>query len=74
METLSCLDAQDSYLAKNYPGEEDAKFKELSDYQPIGRMAKPVEVASLIAFLASDESAFITGSSYSVDGGVTCVM
>lgn len=49
-------------------------FKKLSEYQPIGRMAKPEEVAALISFLACDDSKFITGSSYSVDGGVVAVM
>lgn len=36
---------------------------------PMGRLGKPAEVANLIVFLASDESSFITGSVYRVDGG-----
>lgn len=36
---------------------------------PMGRLGNPIEVANLIAFLASDESSFITGSVYRVDGG-----
>ncbi len=36
---------------------------------PMGRLGKPLEVANLIAFLASEESSFITGSVYRVDGG-----
>lgn len=36
------------------------------------RSGKPEEVASLIAFLLGDESKFITGASYSVDGGWNC--
>lgn len=36
---------------------------------PMGRLGKPLEVANLIAFLASDESSFITGSVYRIDGG-----
>lgn len=39
--------------------------------QPIGRMAKPEEIANSVAFLLSDESSFITGTAYVVDGGLT---
>jgi NAD(P)-dependent dehydrogenase (short-subunit alcohol dehydrogenase family) len=38
----------------------------------LGRMGKPEEVAPLIAFLLSDESSFITGACYSIDGGWNC--
>lgn len=38
---------------------------------PIGRTAKPIEIARVIAFLLSDESSFVTGSIYTVDGGWT---
>lgn len=38
---------------------------------PVGRIADPSEVASLAVFLASDESGFITGSDYLIDGGYT---
>ncbi|HUF20087.1 MAG TPA: 3-oxoacyl-ACP reductase family protein [Burkholderiales bacterium] len=36
---------------------------------PLGRAAKPAEIASVIAFLASDDAAFVTGHVYNVDGG-----
>jgi len=39
--------------------------------QPMGRLAKAEEIAPLVVFLASDESAFITGNMYSCDGGMT---
>jgi 2-keto-3-deoxy-L-fuconate dehydrogenase len=39
--------------------------------QPMGRLAKPEEIAPIVIFLASDESAFTTGNVYSVDGGMT---
>jgi 2-keto-3-deoxy-L-fuconate dehydrogenase len=59
----------DGYLKKVYPGREGEMFKVLSAAQPIGRMGKPEEVAALALFLCSDESGFITGTDYPLDGG-----
>jgi NAD(P)-dependent dehydrogenase (short-subunit alcohol dehydrogenase family) len=59
----------DGYLARTYPGKEEEMFKKLSDVQPMGRMGEPEEIASLALFLVSDESAFITGADYLIDGG-----
>lgn len=39
--------------------------------QPMGRLALAHEIAPLVVFLASDESAFVTGQSYGIDGGMT---
>ena len=61
----------DGFLKKNYPGREAEMFNKLSQSQPIGRMAKPDEIASLALFLCSDEAAFITGVDYPIDGGFT---
>lgn len=59
----------DGFIAKNYPGRELEMFERLSQSQPIGRMAKPEEIAKLALFLCSDDSAFITGNDYPIDGG-----
>jgi len=38
---------------------------------PMGRFAEPTEIAAAVAFLASDDSSFVTASSFVVDGGIT---
>jgi len=51
-------------------GAEEAK-KGFEQMIPLGRYGKNEEIASLALFLASDESKFITGSTYAIDGGLT---
>jgi NAD(P)-dependent dehydrogenase (short-subunit alcohol dehydrogenase family) len=47
-----------------------AKFLEHSrETHPLGRVGKPEEIAELIAFLASERASWITGATYSIDGG-----
>jgi NAD(P)-dependent dehydrogenase (short-subunit alcohol dehydrogenase family) len=38
---------------------------------PMGRFAEPAEIAAAVAFLASDDSSFITASTFLVDGGIS---
>ena len=38
---------------------------------PLGRFAEPEEMAAAVAFLASDDSSFITASEFLVDGGIS---
>ncbi len=59
----------DGFLAKNYPNNIEEMFAKLSASQPIGRMAKPEEIASLALYLCSDEAGFVTGCEYPIDGG-----
>lgn len=59
----------DGFVANNYPGHEAEKMKELASSQPIGRMAKPDEIAALALYLCSDAASFLTGVDYPIDGG-----
>lgn len=59
----------DGFIKTNYPGKEQEMFEKLSKTQPIGRMAKPEEIAHLALYLCSDEASFITGTDYPIDGG-----
>jgi glucose 1-dehydrogenase len=43
----------------------------LQDVIPVGRLGDPDEVASVAVFLASDEAAYVTGSTYYIDGGMS---
>jgi NAD(P)-dependent dehydrogenase (short-subunit alcohol dehydrogenase family) len=47
---------------------EDAE--ELDPEVPLGRPGKPEEVAALVAWLCTDDAAYVTGSSYVMDGGM----
>jgi glucose 1-dehydrogenase len=47
-----------------------AKLDPLLRNIPLGRLGQPEEVAGLAAFLASDEAAYVTGSTYFIDGGL----
>jgi len=59
----------DGFVAKNYPGREAEILQKLSDFQPIGRMGQPREIAVAALFLCSDEASFVTGSVHPIDGG-----
>jgi NAD(P)-dependent dehydrogenase (short-subunit alcohol dehydrogenase family) len=63
----------DRFLAESYPGREEEMFAALSATQPIGRMARPDEIAAIAAYLCSDEAAFVTGTNHLIDGGFTGV-
>lgn len=55
---------------KEYPDPAKA-YKEMSATQALGRMGSPEEIAAAAVYLASDESAFITGSALIIDGGLS---
>ena len=54
----------------NAADDPDQQRRDFIERQPMGRLGTAQEVANLVLFLASDESAFCTGQLYTVDGGV----
>ncbi|WBT38455.1 SDR family NAD(P)-dependent oxidoreductase [Hyphomicrobium sp. DMF-1] len=51
--------------------QDDAAYQLRRLHIPMGRMARPEEIAATVAFLASDESSYMTGQMLPVDGGMT---
>jgi NAD(P)-dependent dehydrogenase (short-subunit alcohol dehydrogenase family) len=63
--------------ARTYGGEgvtEEQAFARFGAAHPIGRIGEPEEVAELVAYLSSDRSAFVTGSDFRIDGGLTAAI
>jgi NAD(P)-dependent dehydrogenase (short-subunit alcohol dehydrogenase family) len=50
---------------------EEEVFARFGAAHPIGRIGEPEEIAELIAYLASDRAAFVTGADFVIDGGLT---
>ena len=64
----------DTPMVQNFAdsmGNRNLVYEQLKSLHPIGRLGKSDEIADGIAFLLSDESAFMTGSELVIDGGYT---
>jgi 3alpha(or 20beta)-hydroxysteroid dehydrogenase len=56
-------------MMRGTPEEAAARRQRIGDSVPLRRCAEPAEVSQLVAFLASDASAYITGADHFIDGG-----
>jgi NAD(P)-dependent dehydrogenase (short-subunit alcohol dehydrogenase family) len=61
----------EGYLDKFHKETKEETRAELRARQPIGRLGRPDEIASMVRYLASDEAAFVSGSLFTIDGGWT---
>jgi NAD(P)-dependent dehydrogenase (short-subunit alcohol dehydrogenase family) len=61
----------EGYLEKFHQHNKEEMRAELRARQPVGRLGRPEEVASMVRYLASDEAAFVNGSCVTIDGGWT---
>ena len=55
---------------REYPDPEEA-YRQMAASQAVGRMGRPDEIAAAVLYLASDEAAFVTGSAFVIDGGLS---
>lgn len=68
--TVNCV-APGPIKTENLMGQPREFLDKIAKPIPLKRMGEPEEIAHMVAFLASDEAAFITGQHYSVDGGLS---
>jgi len=61
----------EAYLEKHHRHEKEAVREQLRARQPVGRLGRPEEIASMIVYLCSAEAEFVTGSVMTIDGGWT---
>jgi 3-oxoacyl-[acyl-carrier protein] reductase len=68
----------DAWLAEgglaDQQGDRDQVFARVAAGRPLGRYARPEEIAAVIVFLCSDRASFVTGAAWSADGGTVPII
>ncbi|HWB21335.1 MAG TPA: SDR family oxidoreductase [Gaiellaceae bacterium] len=55
-------------------GDHDAVLEKVGAGRPLGRLARPEEIAAVVVFLCSDRAAYVTGAAWSADGGTVPII
>ncbi|HEX8710624.1 MAG TPA: glucose 1-dehydrogenase [Terracidiphilus sp.] len=63
----------EGYLEKFHKDNKEETRAQLRARQPVGRLGRPEEIASMVHYLASDEASFVSGSLFTIDGGWTAM-
>lgn len=66
-----CPGTVDSPWVRRLVEESGESLDALRERQPMGRLGTPEEIAEAVAYLASDRAAFVTGTVFAIDGGLT---
>jgi len=61
-------------LADQQGGERDEVLAKVGAGRPLGRLARPEEIAAVIVFLCSDRASYVTGAAWSADGGTVPII
>jgi len=61
-------------LADQQGGQREEVLAKVGAGRPLGRLAEPEEIASVIAFLASERASYVTGAAWSADGGTVAIL
>jgi 3-oxoacyl-[acyl-carrier protein] reductase len=61
-------------LADQQGGDREAVLARVGAGRPLGRLARPEEIAAVIAFLASERASYVTGAAWSADGGTVPII
>jgi 3-oxoacyl-[acyl-carrier protein] reductase len=64
----------DGGLADQMGGDREENLRRVAAGRPLGRLAEPWEIASVIVFLCSNRAAYVTGSAWSADGGTVPII
>jgi 3-oxoacyl-[acyl-carrier protein] reductase len=61
-------------LADQQGGDRDAVLAKVGAGRPLGRLARPEEIAAVVVFLCSDRASYVTGAAWSADGGTVPII